>query len=320
MRVGGDECRNCLFGYVERRRQLGCWNGWHWRHQRRGASSGGTSSGGTSDGGSLASGGSGGDRPATGGDGGWGGVGGLGGASSWGSCAPDERGTSVAEGTCHLINDFEGDVDVFGSQYELDSDGRQGAGVDVDPGSGLPRLSGGSQGSGSGSLEVRQESEENSFLRFSFADAEDWGGAFAYMISNDACYDASAYSGVRFRVRVDDPGDVKFAVATADSSPLYDCSPEEDCYNAAQTILQVGTQWLVAEVHWDDLRRPNWGQDKNEAIDPTRILAFIFADGGEEEYNSIRLDIDDLEFIGGDASSCELADGQGGAGGANSSD
>lgn len=266
-----------------------------------------------------------GGAPSTGGGTGTGagtgsGGGSGGGAADAGACSAGEFGTTVAAGTCNTINDFDGAED-FGATFGLESDGRQGAGVDLTE-AGVPRLSGGkipegsTTPSGTGTLEMTTDAAAGGgALHFTFTGAQEWGGAFSHVLSNGPCYDASAYTGITFSAKATSAAkDIYVMVSTADSNPLYDCSEADNtagrCFDNPRKKITLTGEYATYSVTWDELDPPGWGA--TDSFEVSRTLAVVFADAGADlEDNTIDLYIDSLAFTGGDASACDPADGMG---------
>lgn len=261
--------------------------------------------------------GSGGSGASTGGGGNS--TGGGGGSGPTSACDPGNRGTNVAAGTCNTINDFAG-ADEFSASFDLASDERTGAGIDIDATTSLPRLSGGKDASGTGTLEVVDDGRpggDGKSVEFKFSGAKMWGGAFTHLVTNDACYDASKYTGITFWAKASSEAKSIFvAAATAAVNPLYDCAsatPDADCYNSARKVVEVTDAWAQYSIEWDEFARPTWGANWGTNPDPKQLIGIIFADNGQDaDDNTIDLFVDDLSFTGGDASAC----GEIGAGGA----
>lgn len=261
-----------------------------------------------------------GGAPNTGGGTGTGadsGSGGSGGSEPAGACSAGEFGTNVAAGTCNTINDFDGAED-FGATFGLESDGRQGAGIDMDGSS--PRLSGGKDNSGTGTLEMTTDAAAGGgALHFTFSGAKEWGGAFSHVLSNGPCYDASAYTGVTFSAKATSAAkDIYVMVSTADSNPLYDCSEADNtaglCYDNPRKKITLTGEYATYSVTWDELAPPGWGA--TDSFEVSRTLAVVFADAGTDlDDNTIDLYVDSLAFTGGSATACEPADGGNGEGG-----
>ncbi len=269
-----------------------------------------------------------GGAPSTGGGTGTGadsGTGGSDGGEPVGACSAGEFGTNVAVGTCNTINDFDGAED-FSATFGLESDGRQGAGIDFDE-NGAPRLSGGKvpEGSdtpsGTGALEMTTDAAAGGgALHFTFTGAKEWGGGFSHVLSNGPCYDANAYTGITFYAKAASAQkNIFVSISSADSNPLYDCAPAADCYNHARTTVELTSEWAQYTIPWSEFEPPaTWGAPYT--FDVSRTLAVVFADAGADpDDNTIDLYIDSLAFTGGSATACEPAggNGEGGMGGNN---
>jgi len=258
-----------------------------------------------------------------GGDGATGGSGpgtGGGGPADTSACADGNRGTSVGAGTCALINDFEGAA--FTASVDLGSDGRTGAGIDfLTPGE--PRISKGQctdsstsakceeTVTGEGTLEQVDGGANGSAkaVHFTFTGGKSWGGAFSQLVTNDKCYDASAYEGIQFyaKAAASSTKSIYVGVGTAATNPLYDCPADAECYNSGRKVFTLTDEWVLYTATWAELKKPGWGvawgTDTSETND--QMVSISFSDNGAlPEGNAIEFYVDDIAFTGGDSTAC----------------
>ncbi len=116
----------------------------------------------------------------------------------------------------------------------------------------------------------------------------------------NGCYDASPYSGIRFKLRSDTLTDVKFVVATPPTTPppRGSCSDETLalCFDHYGVFLPVYPEWSEYSVSWSQLSQGNWGESGPPGYLPfTEILEIAL--GVTEIDTALDLWIDDVEFI-----------------------
>jgi hypothetical protein len=190
-----------------------------------------------------------------------------------------------------------------------------------------PRISGGaiptggSTPSGTGTLEQAADGADGTSesAHFTFTGGDMWGGAFSVLVSNNECYDASVYTGITFwaKAAAGSKKDIFVGVGTAATNPLYNCSPEVDCYNTGRKTFTLTSDWAQYSATWAELKKPGWGTNWGSTTEDTKdqIVSITFSDAGAlATGNDIEIFVDEVAFVGGDASSCATP-GMGGAGG-----
>jgi len=104
-------------------------------------------------------------------------------------------------------------------------------------------------------------------LRFHGANLNAWAGVtLAFLGGNGAgaCYDASAYKGIRFKIRgniaaSDFPGTVFVSLITAETQTQKyggDLKGEGGHFNKQ---IKVTADWQTISIAWTDLMKPTWG-------------------------------------------------------------
>ena len=192
----------------------------------------------------------------------------------------------VAQGTTPLIDDFERP-----DAWILTADGRRGSWVTYDDGTGtqsppshsalLPARLPGGRGASRHGLHVTG-------TRFT-----KWGVTFGTELADAACYDASAYSGVRFWAK--GPGEVRVGLQMIDVQDAKHgglCSA--DCYDTHRKIIELGAAFREYRVRWDELHQL-YEAGPPAAFDPKRVRFLEF--GVAPEHTPFDLWIDDVAFF-----------------------
>jgi hypothetical protein len=138
---------------------------------------------------------------------------------------------------------------------------------------------------GNALVKIMQDGRINNALRYSGGNLGRWSGVtLAFIGGNGAgtCYDASAYKGVRFRIKgFVDTGDtladkaiVTMVTAETQTRKLGgDLDGEGGHYHK---MISITPDWQTVEIQWSELEKPSWGVttgstsfavDKMQAID-----------------------------------------------------
>ncbi len=189
----------------------------------------------------------------------------------------------VGDGQHGLIDDFD-DLDLIGEPV----DGRAGTWyVYTDESQGCAELSVESE-EGGGSLRVTGEGFSN------------WGAGVGLGMAwnqqqQEVCtYDASAYGGVRFRVKGN--AEVRLVVTNQDSifqSLDGNCPDAEGCYDRYGRTITPSSDWQEVEVDFCSLTQEGWGTQL-PAFNPATITAVNFNVRSLEPFD---VWIDDLTFL-----------------------
>ncbi len=188
-----------------------------------------------------------------------------------------------AEGNAPLVDDFEADPGRI-----LAQDGRGGWWFSYDDGTGGRLLREEVAVDGNRALHV----VASGFVR--------WGAGFgaslhpATSASRGCPYDASAYSGLRFRAR--GRGRLRVMLGDAAGTPASrggSCSkPSARCNDLPGVWVDLEPEWKTYEYPFCTLVPEGWG-GSTEGIDPARLFAFHFRIGPRE---SVEVWLDDLAF------------------------
>jgi hypothetical protein len=127
-------------------------------------------------------------------------------------------------------------------------------------------------------------------------------------LSFGPCYGAAlAYTGITFWARsATTSTPLIFGVNDALSHGEVDCHgadssvPGSDaCYGSFRKTVTVGTDWQQFTATWNELVQASWGTPQHD-LEPDKLVSLTFI-----VLQDADLEIDDIEFIGGDASACE---------------
>jgi hypothetical protein len=191
----------------------------------------------------------------------------------------------VARGDALVIDDFEAN-----DARLLERDGRSGAWSTFDDGTGRQKLASGSPLFPAPIPGRRGESRRA--LHAAGSKFTDWGVTMTVPLADNACYDVSAYGGIRFWAK--GKGQVHLGLQLIDVQELkFGGFCSEDCYNVHRKAIELGARWQEHEVRWEELQQL-WPKNRLD-FDPARVrsLEFLF----REENTSFELWVDDLEFI-----------------------
>ena len=109
------------------------------------------------------------------------------------------------------------------------------------------------------------------------------------VIANGECYDASAYTGISFRIMSPTNTSIIFVVPTADTATDYS--------HWRPPVITVTSDWTTVEVPFSSLGPPPWGagMELPPDYDPSiQMTAIGFGVGVETEL--LDLYIDDVTF------------------------
>jgi hypothetical protein len=117
-------------------------------------------------------------------------------------------------------------------------------------------------------------------------------------------YDASVYSGIKFRargvqVRVSLEMDLDVPASNTYGAPGACTRPDPAaCYDRHTAVVPLTSSWGAYTLYWEDLAQVGY-TDWHPAFDPTRLLGIYFevvaASGGS--IPAYQIDIDDVEFV-----------------------
>lgn len=136
-----------------------------------------------------------------------------------------------------------------------------------------------------------------------------WGAGFGFSFNareDLAClYDASAYSGVRFRARGNAP--LRVVLPTKESSFQSlggDCPDSEGCFDRHGRTLSLDANWRDYEINFCELSQEGWGVPFTE-YNPANALGVSFL---IRSTHAFEVSLDDVEFIprtGSEDESCQ---------------
>ena len=156
-------------------------------------------------------------------------------------------------------------------------------------------------------VSILQETPINKVLKYTGADLKAWSGAtLAFLGGNGSgtCYDASAYKGIRFKVKgtVAAPTDallngkvVVSLISAETQTQKYggDLKGEGGHFNF---IVPVAADWSTVEITWDKFQRPTWGATTALTMPAlTKLQAIDF--GVSNLAANFELFFDDVELI-----------------------
>lgn len=222
-----------------------------------------------------------------------------------GACSASGNGTIFASGTCGTLNTFEADA----GSILFASDGRSGDGF-LAPDHYL-----GQAESGTANFGVYADESPafvgDQLMNFGAEGAIGYPVAFGAGLADGQCYDASAYSGIRFDAKTlsEEEMSIRVSLMTSDIHWYYDCPAEEEqCYDTFGAVLSIGSSWQPYELLWADVAQQGWGY--SSAFDPRHLLEILIQDGTlgtpDVPMPAWSVDIDNLSFIGGDDSACNV--------------
>jgi hypothetical protein len=118
----------------------------------------------------------------------------------------------------------------------------------------------------------------------------DWG-ATVEVNFRPACYDATAYAGIKLQAR--GPGRVFVAVREMSVIPSVEGgSCERDCYNAHAAKIELTSEWRSYELRWSELIQRGINRP---ALDASRLHSIAFLIHSEDTPYDLWLD--DVRFL-----------------------
>jgi hypothetical protein len=192
----------------------------------------------------------------------------------------------VARGDAPLIEDWEQN-----DSWLLDRDGRKGSWITYDDGTGKQsppsrtalrpsRLPGGNGASHYG-------------LHISGGRFTDWGVTFGTELADAACYDASAYAGVKFSAK--GSGQIRVGFQMIDVQDVkYGGFCKADCYDTHRKLIELSSTFQEYSVRWEELAQL-FDAGPPVAFDPRRIRFLEF--GVAPESTPFDVWLDDVAFI-----------------------
>src|SRR5688572_3455229 len=151
-----------------------------------------------------------------------------------------------------------------------------------------------------GCIELRLAAEQSSVLHARGEGFSGWGAAFGRSFQWDArqskncLYDASTYSGVRFRARGSASLRLVLGTKTSTFQSLGGSCPDGDgCYDQYGRTLALTSAWQTFEVDFCSVAQEGWGTPF-EAFLPDELVHLNFM-----VKSSLPFDVwvDDLEFV-----------------------
>jgi hypothetical protein len=158
---------------------------------------------------------------------------------------------------------------------------------------------------------IHQETPTNKVLKYSGGGLKAWTGAtLAFLGGNGSgtCYDATAYKGIRFKVKgsVNAPTDtllngrVAVSLITAETQiqkyggDLRD--PSGMGGGHFNFFAPVTAEWATIELTWDKLQRPTWGATTGLMMPAlTKLQAIDF--GISDKADTFEIFLDDIELF-----------------------
>ena len=143
----------------------------------------------------------------------------------------------------------------------------------------------------------------NHYVHYTGSNLAAWTGVtLAFMNSNGAgaCYDGSAYQGIRFKIKgtVADAmlnNKIILSVVTAETqTQTYggDLNGEGGHFNKQ---ISLTSSWQTVSIPWADLQKPTWGMTTSlPAVAKTKLQALDF--GVADTATSFDISIDDIEL------------------------
>ncbi len=194
---------------------------------------------------------------------------------------PKPEGADVS-GPPVMIEDFED-----GDQNILAEEGRGGAWY---------TLTDGTAGENSGLLIVDGGATASQKAGFISASGYTWwGGGFGFPFTpgGDARepYDGSAYNGIRFFAKADQPMDL--IVAVLDGNTTEQGGVCSQCNDHFRTSFFIETEWKEYAVSWVELSQMGWGAPQRNSLNPSALYGVQFQWGANV---SIGLFLDDIAF------------------------
>jgi poly(3-hydroxybutyrate) depolymerase len=129
-----------------------------------------------------------------------------------------------------------------------------------------------------------------------------WGAGFGVNLAwnaeaSERClYDASAYSGIRFRAR----GNATIRVNLSSRASVFeslggDCVDASGCYDRHGKNLTLTTEWTDYTIDFCELRTENWGTVEAD-FDPEAAASLLFVVRSTSAFD---VAVDDIEFVAG---------------------
>lgn len=125
-----------------------------------------------------------------------------------------------------------------------------------------------------------------------------WGAGFGFLFSFEAgracMYDASAYAGVRFRMRGN--AQVRVVLPTKESTFATQggqCPDSEGCYDRHGVSFGLSEKWQTYEVPFCAVTQEGWGTS-SDGFDPDEVTGVNFHVRSTKPF---QVWIDDIEFI-----------------------
>lgn len=120
-----------------------------------------------------------------------------------------------------------------------------------------------------------------------------WGTTLRWVDAGVKCpFNASAFSGVRFRAK--GSGRVRVNFGIPETIPKeYDGTCKERCYDTHSRVVVVSPEWEYYEIPWSQLQQWGWGTQAR--FDASRLLNLQFAVDGKQL--PVDVWIDDITFL-----------------------
>ena len=202
---------------------------------------------------------------------------------------------AIGVGGTSIIDDFER---VTGGEVPV-QDGRDGSWYDYSDGSGMdPNPSYQDFQSG---IVALQAPETGFAFHGQGSGYKVWGGGYGFTLHRtdfQYCqYDASAYTGIRFRARSDQSDTISVKIVSMAVVPVFNGgSCTADCWGTHESYLDLSPEWITYTVYFQDLTIPSWAPD----IGPVNLketLEVQFQRNSSGSPVSFDYWLDDIEFI-----------------------
>ncbi len=161
------------------------------------------------------------------------------------------------------------------------------------------------------SVSILQETPTNKVLKYTGGDLKAWTGAtLAFLGGNGSgtCYDATAYKGLRFKIKgtvnaTGDPvlnGKVVVSLITAETQIQKYGGDLKDPTGMGgghfNFIVPVTGEWSTVSVEWTMLNKPTWGATMNLAAPAlTKLQAIDW--GVSDKATNFEIFLDDIELF-----------------------
>jgi hypothetical protein len=155
-------------------------------------------------------------------------------------------------------------------------------------------------------VKIVQDGRINNALRYSGGNLGRWSGVtLAFIGGNGAgiCYDATAYKGIRFRIRgnvlTPDKTLENKAIVTLVSAPTQTRKLGGDLNGEGghfHKVVPVSPEWETIEVRWEEFERPAWGVSTTVMQLPLDKLQAVDW-GVSDRSTQFELFIDDIELF-----------------------